>query len=144
MKDEYPQQTPIVSDSKQPVPRFSRPVCIDWLISGWKRWSFLCFGTSAGAATTESVAKVQRGGKGSTGSRGQQRLFVFPKWRKMSVFGLAYQGKDIVFRFILEYSSLMDFGPYVCSSRSIFIWGFLKDDILACWNIWVCIILLLP
>ncbi len=24
--------------------------------------------------------------------------------------GLAYQGKDIVFRFILEYSSLWDFG----------------------------------
>jgi hypothetical protein len=26
--------------------------------------------------------------------------------------GLAYRGKDIVFRFIIEYSSLMDFGPY--------------------------------
>ncbi len=27
--------------------------------------------------------------------------------------GLAYQGKDIVFRFIIEYySSLRDFGPY--------------------------------
>jgi hypothetical protein len=26
--------------------------------------------------------------------------------------GLAHQGKDIVFRFIIEYSSLMDFGPY--------------------------------
>jgi hypothetical protein len=25
--------------------------------------------------------------------------------------GLAYQGKDIMFRFIIEYSSLMDFGP---------------------------------
>jgi len=25
--------------------------------------------------------------------------------------GLAYQGKDIVFRFIIEYSSLKDFGP---------------------------------
>jgi hypothetical protein len=24
--------------------------------------------------------------------------------------GLAYQGKDIMFRFIIEYSSLMDFG----------------------------------
>jgi hypothetical protein len=24
---------------------------------------------------------------------------------------LAYQGKDIVFRFIVEYSSLMDFAP---------------------------------
>jgi len=27
------------------------------------------------------------------------------------IFGLAYQGKDIVFRFIIEYSSLMDFSP---------------------------------
>jgi hypothetical protein len=26
---------------------------------------------------------------------------------------LAYQGKDIVFRFIIEYSSLSDFGPEV-------------------------------
>jgi len=25
--------------------------------------------------------------------------------------GLAFQGKDIVFRFIIEYSSLRDFGP---------------------------------
>jgi hypothetical protein len=25
--------------------------------------------------------------------------------------GLAYQGKDIVFRFIQEYNSLRDFGP---------------------------------
>jgi hypothetical protein len=29
----------------------------------------------------------------------------------MIFVGLAYQGKDIVFRFI-EYSSLRDFGPY--------------------------------
>jgi len=28
-----------------------------------------------------------------------------------NLFGLAYQGKDIVFRFIIQYSSLMDFGP---------------------------------
>ncbi len=27
-------------------------------------------------------------------------------------FGLAYKGKDIVFRFIIKYSSLRDFGPY--------------------------------
>jgi hypothetical protein len=45
--------------------------------------------------------------------------------------GLAYQGKDIVFRFIIEYSSLRDFGPPL-GSRSILIRGFLKDDILAC------------
>jgi hypothetical protein len=25
--------------------------------------------------------------------------------------GLAYQGKDIVFRLVIEYSSLRDFGP---------------------------------
>ncbi len=25
--------------------------------------------------------------------------------------GFAYEGKDIVFRFIIEYSSLRDFGP---------------------------------
>ncbi len=35
------------------------------------------------------------------------------------VFGLAYQGKDIVFRFITEYSSLRDFGPL--GNRSLFI-----------------------
>ncbi len=27
------------------------------------------------------------------------------------VVGLAYYGKDVVFRFIIEYSSLPDFGP---------------------------------
>jgi hypothetical protein len=27
--------------------------------------------------------------------------------------GLVYQGKDIVFRFIIKYSSLMDFAPLV-------------------------------
>jgi hypothetical protein len=27
------------------------------------------------------------------------------------IFGLVYQGKDIVFTFIVEYSSLRDFGP---------------------------------
>jgi hypothetical protein len=34
-----------------------------------------------------------------------------------------------VFRFIIEYSSLRDFGP-LGNNRSIFIWGFLKDEIL--------------
>jgi hypothetical protein len=47
--------------------------------------------------------------------------------------GLAYQGKDIVFRFIIEYSRLRDFyRPLGNNNRSIFIPGFLKDDILAC------------
>jgi len=36
------------------------------------------------------------------------------------VVGLAYQGKDIVFRFIIEYSSLRDFGPLLGNNRSIF------------------------
>jgi hypothetical protein len=36
-----------------------------------------------------------------------------------------------VFRFIIEYSSLRDFYRPLGSSRSIFIQGFLKDDILA-------------
>ncbi len=31
----------------------------------------------------------------------------------VSFLGLAYQGKDIVFRFITEYSSLKDFGLQV-------------------------------
>jgi hypothetical protein len=30
----------------------------------------------------------------------------------MIFVGLALVGKDIVFRFIIEYSSLVDFGPY--------------------------------
>ncbi len=34
-----------------------------------------------------------------------------------------------MFRFIIEYRSLRDFGP---QTRSIFICEFLKDDILAC------------
>jgi len=53
--------------------------------------------------------------------------------------GLAYQGKDIgiVFRFIIEYSSLRDFGPEGNNNnRSIFIWGFLTHDILACVETW--------
>jgi len=38
--------------------------------------------------------------------------------------GLAYRGKDIVFRFIIEYSSLRDFGPEVYCYMRIF-----KDEI---------------
>jgi hypothetical protein len=36
---------------------------------------------------------------------------LFFKNRHGYFFGFAYQGKDIVFRFIIEYSSLRDFGP---------------------------------
>ncbi len=42
---------------------------------------------------------------------------------------LAYQGKDIVFIFIIEYSSLRDFGAYLYKDC-------LKDDILACVETW--------
>jgi hypothetical protein len=31
--------------------------------------------------------------------------------QNISFIGLAYEGKDIVFRFIIEYTSSMDFGP---------------------------------
>jgi hypothetical protein len=42
-----------------------------------------------------------------------------------------YQGKDIiVFRFIIEYSSLRDFYRPLGNNRFIFVWGFLKGDIL--------------
>jgi hypothetical protein len=41
------------------------------------------------------------------------------KVSKFAFVGLAYQGKDIVFRFIVEYSSLRDFGQL--GTRSIFI-----------------------
>ncbi len=86
--------------------------------------------------------------------------------------GLALVGKDIVFRFKIEYSSLRDFGPKVIglflyedfwkmifwlvlkleiSYRVIMFWrifvsfkGFFEDYIFAWWNIWVSIILLLP
>ncbi len=49
------------------------------------------------------------------------------------------EGKDIVFRFIIEYSSLRDFYRPLDNNnnnRSIFIWGFLKHDIFGlCWNL---------
>jgi hypothetical protein len=54
-------------------------------------------------------------------------------WRK--VVCLAYQGKDIVLRFIIEYSSLNWFWP-LGNNRSIFIWVLLKDEILACVETW--------
>jgi len=36
---------------------------------------------------------------------------TFPFGCQWAFVGLSYQGKDIVFRFIIEYSSLRDFGP---------------------------------
>jgi hypothetical protein len=45
---------------------------------------------------------------------GGPRGFFSPGFFYFFIFmGIAYQGKDIVSRFITEYSSLMDFGPYV-------------------------------
>jgi len=93
-------------------------------------------------------------------------------FRFLYFFGLAYQGKDIVFRFILEYSSRRDFGPLVIiglllyedfwkmifwlvlkleiSYRVIISWrilvcfrAFFEDYIFAWSNSWVSIILLL-
>jgi hypothetical protein len=37
-------------------------------------------------------------------------IAIYFWWRAPIFVGLGYQGKDIVFRFIIEYSSLMDFG----------------------------------
>jgi hypothetical protein len=39
-----------------------------------------------------------------------------------SFVGLAYQGKDTVFRFILEYSSFRDFGPLVIIIIGLFLY----------------------
>jgi hypothetical protein len=36
---------------------------------------------------------------------------IYFKSKVVCFVGLAYQGKDIVFRFIKEFCSLMDFGP---------------------------------
>jgi len=43
------------------------------------------------------------------------------KLKTQGFVGLAYQGKDIVFRFIIEYTSLRGFGPLGNNNRSIFI-----------------------
>jgi len=62
-------------------------------------------------------------------------MWIWQRPNILDIFiGLALVDKDIVFRFIIEYSSLRDLGPYV--KRSIFIGGFLKDDILACVETW--------
>ncbi len=55
------------------------------------------------------------------------------------LLAFAYQGKDIiVFRFIIEYSSLRDFYRPLGNNnnRSLFIWGFLKhDNFCLSWNL---------
>jgi hypothetical protein len=47
--------------------------------------------------------------------------------------GLVYQGKDIVFRFIIVAWWIW---PLDNNNRSIFIWGILKDDILTWVETW--------
>jgi hypothetical protein len=39
------------------------------------------------------------------------QILCFANSTAQLFIGLAYQDKDIVFRFIIEYSSLRDFGP---------------------------------
>jgi hypothetical protein len=48
------------------------------------------------------------------------------------LLALPTKAKDIVFRFIIEYSSLRDFGPLVIIMGLFLQEDFLKDDILAC------------
>jgi hypothetical protein len=61
------------------------------------------------------------------------RILTFYSGHVFKAFvGLALVGKDIVFRLIIEYSSFK--GSWSLGNRSIFIWGFLKDDIFA--HIW--------
>jgi hypothetical protein len=56
-------------------------------------------------------------------------------WRYSSV-GLAYQGKDFVFRFIIEYSSLRDFYRPLCNNRSIFYISIFERWYFGlCWNL---------
>jgi hypothetical protein len=47
----------------------------------------------------------------STMGRIQAEICMHVLLHTYDFVGLAYQGNDIVFRFIIEYSSLMDFGP---------------------------------
>jgi hypothetical protein len=50
--------------------------------------------------------------------------------QEIPLLAFAYQGKDIVFRFIIEYSSLMDFGSLVIG---LFLYeDFWKMIFLAC------------
>ncbi len=38
-------------------------------------------------------------------------LLAWTSTASMKFVGLAYKGKDVVFRFFIKYSSLRDFGP---------------------------------
>ncbi len=43
--------------------------------------------------------------------RVSKQLIIKTSFKHKAFVGHAYQGKDIVFRFIIEYSRLRDFGP---------------------------------
>jgi hypothetical protein len=69
----------------------------------------------------------------STSTTSHFNLFF---WSLSLLIGLAYQeGKDIVFRFIIEYSSLRDFGAYVIIGQFSYE-DFWKLIILACFETW--------
>jgi len=42
---------------------------------------------------------------------GDPKISACLKWSWGVFIGVAYQGKDILFRFTIEYSALRDFGP---------------------------------
>ncbi len=67
----------------------------------------------------------------------------YPNYKLRILICLAYHGKDIVFRFIIEYSSLRDFYRPLGNNnnnnnnnRSILMWGYLKDNISASAETW--------
>jgi len=60
------------------------------------------------------------------------KLMDHPETWNTSFVGLALVGKDVeMFRFIIEYSSLRDFGPWVITGSFLYEF-FLKDNILVC------------
>jgi len=61
----------------------------------------------------QSVQEIMASGKGPPYKATLLVLIVmlFRDMCSCAFIGLAYQGKDMVFRFIIDYSCLMDFGP---------------------------------
>jgi hypothetical protein len=54
---------------------------------------------------------MQTGEKQSDGVHKVGRGIIWENIIIILFIGLAYQGKNIVFRFVIEYNSLRDFGP---------------------------------
>jgi len=105
--------------------------------SKWSRWRIAwgswCLGTKIVVLPSQSLWVCEPGliifvGKNEGWWwRSCVRCAIYWEWwydsacDDVCVFvGLAYQGKDIVFRFIMEYSSLMDFGPQVIIGRFLY------------------------